>query len=61
MIVSGLNMVIFPLYSGLETTPGVQCPGLCSPAQERYGATGMGPVTGYEDDERAGTPLMRKG
>jgi len=45
------------LWSG-KTPPGVLCPGLELPEQERQQSVRLGPEEGDEDDLRAGTPLL---
>ena len=47
-----------PLLYSRETPTGVLCPLLGSPAQEGYGAVGVDPEEGHEDDQRAGAPSL---
>jgi len=47
---------ILPLCSG-ETPPGVLCPALEAPAQERHGPVGVHPEEA-KNDPKAGTPLI---
>lgn len=41
-----------------ETFPGVWCPALEHPAQERHGPVGASPENDHESDQRAGAPLL---
>ena len=47
-----------PLLLSGETPPGVLCPALESPGQEKHGTVGAGPEEGHKDDKKDGAPLL---
>jgi len=47
-----------PLLHSGETPPGVLCPALEPPAQDRHGAVGAGPEEATKTIRGAGTPLL---
>ena len=47
-----------PLLCSCETPPGVLCPVLGPPIQEKHGAVGAGPDKGHKNDQKAGAPPL---
>lgn len=67
MITINIHVLVLYLRWGSDCSPlshpckapgEILCPSLGNPTKDRYGAFGKGPREGYEDDLRAGTPLL---
>ena len=43
-----------------ESSHGVLCPALASTVEERHGPIGAGPEEGHKNNQRDGTPLLRR-
>ena len=56
-VASRVKEVIVPLYPR-NTPPGVLCPDLGPPTQERCGGFRTGPEEDHENNQRAGEPLL---